>query len=107
MFLKNEKILCNYAFVGLTMVVHCYSDDKKIYKKKQTFCDEAFIGLATKIRWCSDEVTIASLYLEPDQFVWYYDFVTVTKTLLCLGVYLQKNGFHIMGIVIETPSLSI
>ena len=64
-------------------------------------------GLAAKIRWCSDEVTITSLYLEPNQFVWYYDFVIVTKNLLCLGVYLQKNGFRIMGIVIETPSLSI
>ena len=41
MFLKNEQILCNYAFVGLTMVVHCYSDDKKIKKKKKHFAMKA------------------------------------------------------------------
>ena len=70
---------------------------KRKLKKKQTFCDEALIGLATKIHWCSDEVTIASLYLEPNQFVWYYDFVTVTKTPLCLVYIYRRMDFALWG----------
>ena len=44
------------------------------------------------------KVTIASLYLEPDQFVWYHVFVTIEMSLLSLGLYSLKNLLHIMGI---------